>query len=89
MIATMMTIAIIQPHISATPPSTTANTEHVRMLGVELCLCRSLLLALLPKDPSASASRDARTQVCLQRPATPPGVVQRRYDWDDEQSSHN
>jgi hypothetical protein len=89
----MITIAIIQPHIYATPSSTTADsapiapsTEHVRVLGVELCLRRSLLRALLPKDRPASASRDPRTKVRLQYPATSPGVVERRDDQDDEQS---
>lgn len=83
------------PHLR-NPRSTTADsaaiastTEHVRVLGIELCLCGSPLLALLPKDRPASASRDARTQVCLQYPATPPGVVKRRCDQDDEQSYHN
>ena len=92
MIATIITIAMIQPHIYATRPSTTAiaaPNEHVRVLGVELCLCRSPLRALLPKDRPASASRDARTQVCLQYPAASFGVVERRGDHDDEQSYHN
>src|SRR6478752_4152088 len=91
-IATIIIIAIIQPHIYATRPSATAiaaPNEHVRVLGVELCLCRSPLRALLPKDRPASASRDARTQVCLQYPAASLGVVERHDDHDDEQSYHN
>lgn len=92
MIAIMTSIAIIQPHIYATRLSATAiisPNEHVRVLGVELCLCRSFLRALLPKDRPASAPRDARTQVCLQYPAPALGVVERRDHQDDEQSYHN
>ena len=95
MIATMMTIAIIQPHIYATAfnhlnsAAIARGTEHVRVLGIELCSCREPLRALLPKNRPASPPRNDRRQVGLQHPAASSRVVEPRDDQDDEQSYRN
>ena len=70
-------------------PAVATSAVHVWVLGIELCLRRSILSTLLPQDSPTGSPRDTRRKVRFEDPASSSCVVDGRDQQDGQQSCHD